>query len=304
LSLSVCGFGCCSYFRLEGDELVYYEKMPGRKWAVDNVVVNKEGRYGSLAEAEAEASARGEVLSETESAIALAAEQDEEEFTDKTLKGAINMAEVVDIQLSIKTAVTNSSAKIYYQALEKQALGESNKSNSMPVTKACIEAAFDEDGELKSSADLAENLVVFKVTTTKKRRYVLAVAYEHVVPVVAAFARHVAFARASLRFRRKFGSGIPSIKLTLAERIAWATSGKAAQMAIALLLLGYRSEYFQTKVLNYQLYNLGGIAITPARIISAFIITQSINEVYVANKYADREKKYGIEWEVRMIPPK
>jgi len=278
---------------------VYYENEPGEKWAVDNVVLKKEGRFGSLAEAEATASAKGEVLSDTESAVALAAEQDDEEFTDKTLKGAINMAEVVDIQLSIKTAVANSSAKDYYQALEKQALGESYKSKIMPVTKACIEAAFDENGELKSSADLAENMVVFKVTTTKKRRYVLAVAYEHVVSVMAAFARHVAFVRASLRFRREFGSGIPAIKLTLAERIAWATSGETAQMALAVLLVGYRSEFFKKKVLDYELYNLGGYSITPARIISAFNITQSINEVYVANKYADREKKYGIQWEVK-----
>jgi len=287
-----------SYFRLEGAELVYYENEPGEKWAADNVTVKKEGRPGSVADAEAAAMAKGEELSDKDRAKALAAEQNVEVFTDKNVKGAINMSEVVDIQLSIKTAVAVSSAKTYYQALEKQASGESSVSSGIAAAKACVEAVSSGDGQLKPNAELAENMVVFKITTAKKRRYVLAVAYEQVVPAMAAFARHVAFARASLRFRREFGSGIPAIKLTLAERIAWATSGESAQMALAVLLVGYRSESFKKYVLDVELYNLGGISITPARIMTAFIISKAINEVYVANKYADREKKYGVQWEV------
>jgi hypothetical protein len=289
------------YFRLEGGELVYYEKEPGEKWAADSATLKKAGRPGSVAEAEAAAAAQGQELSDGDRAKALAAEQDDEVFTDKNVKGAVNMAEIVDLQLSVKTAVAVSSAKLYYQTLAKQAGGSSSSSGAAAVgaaAKAFAEASTSE-GKPKSGADLAENMVVFKVTTAKKRRYVLAVAYEQVVPVVAAFARHVAFARASLRFRREFGSGVPSLTLTLAERLAWAASHESAQAALAVLLVGYRSKFFKEKVLEYELYNLGGLSITPARIITAFIVTKTLNDVYVASKYADREKKYGIQWEVQ-----
>lgn len=74
-----------------------------------------------------------------------------------------------------------------------------------------------------NSSEMAENMVVFKVSTHKQRRYVLAVPYEQIVPVMVAFARHVAFAKASMKFRREFGSAVPS-KLTLGERIGWAAN--------------------------------------------------------------------------------
>lgn len=50
------------------------------------------------------------------------------------------------------------------------------------------------------------------------------------------FAKHVHFARASLRFRREFGGGIKQ-GLTLGERLQWAASTTTGKISLAILLL-------------------------------------------------------------------
>jgi hypothetical protein len=74
------------------------------------------------------------------------------------------MSEIVDIQFSTKTAVSVSAAKLFI-----------NKVPPGSNTSVLLEGM---DGE-----DLADNMVVFKVTTAKMRRYVLSVPYEQVMPV-------------------------------------------------------------------------------------------------------------------------
>jgi len=260
------------YFRLEGTELVYYEKEPGDDLAADAFQVKKEGKYGSVSDVQEKAKAEGREATEKELAAAMVAEQNDEVFKDKNCKGAINMGEIVDIQFSIKTAVSLSAAKMF--------VGKCAPGSSVPLS------------EDKKAADLADSMVVFKVTSAKMRRYVLAVPYEQVIQVMALFAKHVHFARASLRFRREYGSGVRQ-GLTLAERIQWAASTHGAKLVLAAMLILYNNKTIRDNVLNYTLYTIGPINITPARIITAMVVTKTAADMYIARKYAEREKKVG-----------
>jgi hypothetical protein len=266
------------YFRLEGSELVYYEKEPGEAHADTAFHVKKSGKYGSVAEAKEKAAAEGRDATDKELAVALVAEQNDEVFQDKNCKGAINMSEIVDIQFSIKTPVSVSGAKMF--------VGKCAPGSTEPMS-----------GD-KKGAELADSMVVFKVSSAKMRRYVLAVPYDQVIPVMMLFARHVHFARASLRFRREYGSGLKQ-GLTLGERIQWAASTHGAKIALAGLLIVYRNKYLRDNVLNYTLYSIGPINITPARIITAMVLTKTAADIYISAKYANREKKYGVKWEYK-----
>jgi hypothetical protein len=265
------------YFRLEGTELVYYEKEPTEAIATSKFETKKEGMVGAVDNVKAKADSEGREATEKELAAAMVAEQDDEVFKDKNCKGAINMGEIVDIQFSIKTAVPVSAAKMF--------VGKCAPGSSVPLG--------DDKG-----AELAENMVVFKVTNTKMRRYVLAVPYDQVIGTMVLFAKHVHFARASLRFRREYGSGVRQ-ELTLGERIQWAASTHGAKILLAGLLIVYRNKTFRDKVLNYTLYTIGPVNITPARVITAMVVTKTCHDLYIAAKYADREKKYGIKWQYK-----
>jgi hypothetical protein len=48
------------------------------------------------------------------------------------------------------------------------------------------------------------------------------------------------------------------------------------------------------QVLGYTLFSIGPLKITPARIITGIIVTKTAHEIYIAAKYADREKKVCI----------
>ncbi len=135
------------------------------------------------------------------------------------------MAEITDISLSIKTSVPPKASAELAQKL--------GLSKSTP-------------------AQDAENMVVFKVANRKMRRYVLAVPYELVVPLMAAFAKHVEFAKASLHFRREFGSGVPQ-GLTLGDRLAWAASTHAAKITIAILTIAWQNRLIRETVLGIDL---------------------------------------------------
>lgn len=74
------------------------------------------------------------------------------------------MSEIVDIQFSTKTAVSVSAARLFVSKIPPG-------SNTSVITS-------DMDGE-----DMADNMIVFKVTTAKMRRYVLSVPYAQVLPV-------------------------------------------------------------------------------------------------------------------------
>jgi len=239
------------YFRLEGSELCYYAKKPSSTLAEANIAVKQPGQVGALADAELRASAAGKELTEKERVDAFVREQDDEEFQDKNLKGAINMGELVDIRLSAKTAVPVSAAK----ALAK-ALGQDTSS---------------------SGGDGIEEVVVFKVQTAKMRRYVLALPYSQIVSVMVAFGKHVHCASVALRFRVDFGSGVPQ-KLTLAERMAWAASTYGNRTVIAAMTLIYQNEMFKKMVMDFPLYNFNGIDITPARIVAVFVVTKMAHD--------------------------
>ena len=99
-------------------------------------------------------------------------------------------------------------------------------------------------------------MVVFKITNAKMRRYVLAVPYEQIVSVMLAFARHVHFAKASLKFRREFGSGVPD-RLTLADRMAYALASPQVQMAIASMTVIANNKAVTDQFMNYPLYQVG-----------------------------------------------
>jgi hypothetical protein len=87
------------YFRLEGGELVYYEKESSAQTAEENFQTAGRGRAGSVAAASKMADAEGREATQEELAQAFVQEQSKEEFTDKNVKSAINMAEVVDVQV-------------------------------------------------------------------------------------------------------------------------------------------------------------------------------------------------------------
>lgn len=229
--------------------------------AEDKVKVTKRGNHESEASAE-------------EKASALVDAQDEEVFGDKSLKGSINMAEVVDIQLSLKTAVSVSGAKEY----------------AKKTTAAAGDGAGAGAAAVLDGAELAEDMVVFKVTSRKMRRYVLACPYEQVVPMMVSLARHVHFARASLRFRREFGSGVHQ-SLTLAERIQWAASTHGAKVALALVMVAWQNKFLREKVLGFELYSIGPVKITPGRIITAFVVTKTARDVYIRSKVKGREQR-------------
>ncbi len=74
------------YFRLEGDELCYYEKEPSARLAVEAVTTTRE-RGTTMAALEAKAAEQGKELTEDERAKAFMADQPAEIFTDKNLKG-------------------------------------------------------------------------------------------------------------------------------------------------------------------------------------------------------------------------
>ncbi len=135
------------------------------------------------------------------------------------------MAEITDISLSIKTSVPlKASAEL------AQKLGLSKD----------------------SPAEDAENMVVFKVANRKMRRYVLAVPFELVVPLMASFVKHVEFAKASLHFRREFGSGVPQ-GLTLGDRLAWAASTHGAKITLAILTIAWENKFVRESVLGFDL---------------------------------------------------
>ena len=238
------------YFRLEGSELCYYANKPAATLAEANIAVKRPGQAGALADAELRASTAGTALTEKERVEAFVQEQDDEEFQDKNLKGAINMSELVDIRLSAKTAVPVSAAKSLAKALGQDTSGEG--------------------GEM-------EEVVVFKVQTAKKRRYVLAVPYCQIVSVMVAFGKHVHCASVALRFRVDFGSGVPQ-KLTLAERMAWAASTYGNRSVIAAMTLIYQNEAFRKIFMDFPLYNFNGIDITPARIVAVFVVTKMAHD--------------------------
>mmetsp|Transcript_9810 Transcript_9810/g.11903 ORF Transcript_9810/g.11903 Transcript_9810/m.11903 type:complete len:1045 (+) Transcript_9810:1413-4547(+) len=268
------------YFRLEGNELVYYEKEPtGDESAASKFQVNKQGNTDAVQQAKDKAASQGREATDKELAAAMVEEQNVEVFKDKNCKGGINMSEIVDIQFSIKTPVSVSGARLM---VNKRAPGSD-------------EPALSSD--LKGG-ELAEAMVVFKVTSAKMRRYVLAVPYDNVIQVMSLFAKHVHFARASLRFRREFGSGVKQA-LTLSDRIQWAASTHGAKIALAGLMIVYQNKYLRDNVLNYNLYSIGPINITPARIILAMVVTKTAHDVYISAKYANREKKYGIKWQYK-----
>jgi hypothetical protein len=248
------------YFRLEGAELCYYDAKPGAGLAEANIAVKRPGKAGALVDAELRASAAGATLTEKQRVEAFAAEQADEVFQDKSLKGAINMGELVDIRLSAKTAVPLSAAKALAKALASQINNGSG--------------AGGDGAEIVS----VEELVVFKVQTAKMRRYVLAVPYARIVDVMVAFAKHVHCASASLRFRREFGSGVPQ-RLTLAERIAWAASTYGNQTAIAAMTLIYNNEGIRKIFMDLPLYNFNGIDITPARIVMVLVVTKMAQDI-------------------------
>jgi hypothetical protein len=73
---------------------------------------------------------------------------------------------------------------------------------------------------------------------------VLAVPYDQIVPVMACFCRHISYARAALRFRREYGSGVKQ-GLTLGERMTWAASNHAVKMAMAAWLVNQERKEFE-----------------------------------------------------------
>lgn len=82
---------------------------------------------------------------------------------------------------------------------------------------------------------------------------------------MAAFGQHVHFAKASLRFRRNFGSGVPQ-GLTLGDRVRWALSTHGAKLAIAALTIAYNNQLVREYVLSVPLFFIGPVAVTPARV--------------------------------------
>jgi hypothetical protein len=75
------------YFRLEGDELVYYEAAPGEALAEEKIDKTR-ARGGTVAAAQQKAADECRAMTEQEHAKAFVDDQPREVFTDKNLKGA------------------------------------------------------------------------------------------------------------------------------------------------------------------------------------------------------------------------
>ena len=133
------------------------------------------------------------------------------------------------------------------------------------------------------------------------RRYVLAVSVNKVVSLLVAFKLHRDFAKASLGFRRQFGSGVKQ-GLTLGERIAYAAASPAGRVVILTACFLYENKWARKNILGFDLTcGMSPIAVTPARIVTACIITKAMSDVYYGNKYAQREAKYGIKWQWKKV---
>lgn len=231
------------YFRQEGPELVYYKDKPGQALAEANIsrVKGAGGDESKVAQANA-AEAMDDNSSELtdEGKIATLAEAiPEEEFKDKNLKGAINLREITGVLLSMKTSVTISAAKAYFAAT-----GESPETL---LAEALGGATSPRIGKVRNE-EYAEGLVVFKVYTAKMRRYTLAVSLNRIVPLFTAFAKHQAFAKSSLHFRRLYGSGIPQ-GLTLGERLEYAAASPAGKIAIASIGFLYTNKFCRDNIM-------------------------------------------------------
>lgn len=96
--------------------------------------------------------------------------------------GAINMSEIVDVQFSTKTAVSISACKSF---IGKRPMGGTETISTLDFMDHESEVSSgDPNLAMKQArADLAESMIVFKVTSAKKRRYVLAVPYNQVIQV-------------------------------------------------------------------------------------------------------------------------
>jgi hypothetical protein len=231
------------YFRQEGPELVYYKKKPSSALAESNIsrVNDISGENTEVAQANA-AEAMDENSSELtdEDKIAtLAKAIPNEEFRDKNLKGAINLREIVGVLLSMKTSMPVSAAKMYFAA--------SGESPETQLVEAIGGAASPRIGKVRDE-EYAEGMVVFKVYTAKMRRYTLAVSMNRIVPLFTAFAKHQAFAKSSLHFRRLYGSGVPQ-GLTLGERLEYAAASPAGKIAIASIGFLYANKFCRENIM-------------------------------------------------------
>ena len=225
------------YFRQEGPELVYYKKRPGKALAESNIsrISKTSSQNAEVAQANA-AEAMDEnsnELTDEGKVAALAEAIPQEEFQDKNLKGAINLREIVGVLLSTKTSMSISAAKMYFAAT-----GESPESQ---LAEAIGGAASPRIGKVRNE-EYADGMIVFKVYTAKMRRYTLAVSMNRIVPLFAAFAKHQAFAKSSLHFRRLYGSGVPQ-GLTLGERLEYAAASPAGKIAIATIGFLYANKF-------------------------------------------------------------
>ena len=230
------------YFRQEGPELVYYKGKPGNALAESNISrVNAGEKQGQVAQANAADAMDDESSEMTDEAkvATLAQAIPDEEFKDSNLKGAINLREITGVLLSMKTSVTISAAKMYFNAT-----GESPETQ---LAEALGGAASPRIGKVRDE-EYAEGMVVFKVYTAKMRRYTLAVSMNRIVPLFTAFAKHQAFAKSSLYFRRLYGSGIPQ-GLTLGERLEYAAASPAGKIAIATIAFLYTNKFCRENIM-------------------------------------------------------
>lgn len=217
-----------------------------------------------------------------------------EMFTDRNLKGAINLAEVTNVELSLKTPITVSAARKYFTAT-----GDSPETQLLVATGAAAAeggVAIPRIGRV-TAAEFAESMVVIKATDAKMRRFVLAVSVNRAVPLLVAFAKHQAFANASLNFRRLYGSGVRQ-RFTLGERIAYAAASPPGKLVIATAFFLWENKFCRQNILDFDLsFHHCPIAITPARIVTACIVTKVALDVYYTHKYAAREAKLGVKWQ-------
>ncbi len=131
---------------------------------------------------------------------------------------------------------------------------------------------------------LAQSFVVFKVTNIRMERFSLAVPIDQVVAVVSAIAQRVRFARASLRFRRDFGSGFTHM-LTLMDRINWFMALPPVRVATFLAIMAYENDYIREKVLDFNIgfYFGSPVRITPGRIITTMVVMKVRCSALAAN---------------------
>ena len=213
----------------------------------------------------------------------LMAKMPEEHFNDKNLKGAINIREITNIELSVKTPVPISASKSYFKAMG---------TTPADLLAQAAGGKASHIGKIKDS-EYANAMVVLKLTDMKMRRYILAVSYDRIVELQVAFNRHVAFAKAALDFRRNYGSGYQQ-NLTLGERIAYAAATPAGKAAI---FVG-RLVWDHTGISEVDLsIGTSPIKVTPKRIVACINIAKACSDVYYTNNYLAREARLGIQWE-------